>query len=64
MEDPVHRPRETRRDRLHPARKIPRAADFDDQVYVIALYGVMNEPEPLALAGFAPGPLQLIHQLR
>jgi hypothetical protein len=63
MKDAVHGPGKPRCDGLHSAREISRAGGLDDQVNVIALDGVMHEPEPAALADFPPSPLQLPHQL-
>jgi hypothetical protein len=60
----VHGEGEARRERLHPAPERGGAVRFDDQVRVIVLDRVVDEPEVLARAGAAKRRLDLAHDRR
>jgi hypothetical protein len=59
VEGAVHGARETCGDRLHPAGEIPCAGRLDDDVQMIALDRVVDEPEAPALARPVPASLKL-----
>ena len=60
-ERPVHRAREPRRKRHHPAPERLPIVGLDDQMRVIVLDRVVDEPEVAALAGLAERRLHLAH---
>ena len=49
-EDPVHRAGQSRADGLHAAPQIARARRLDDQMHVVRLDRILDEPEAPALA--------------
>jgi len=61
-EHAMHRPRDPRADRLHPAREILRRRRFDDQVHVVALDRVVRDTKAPAIAGDAHRPLERAHE--
>jgi hypothetical protein len=60
----VHRASEPRGERLHPAPELPRVVRFHDQVSVIALDRVVDEPEAPALAPRRERDLDRAHDAR
>jgi hypothetical protein len=61
-EHPIHGPREASDHGLEPAGQVPRAGCLDQQVHVVALHRVVDDPEARALAHLAPAPLELGEQ--
>jgi hypothetical protein len=62
FESAVHDPRETRRNRLHPAPECLPGVRFDDQVGVTALEGVAENTELAPVAGRPQAILELTHE--
>ena len=60
--DPVHRARETRANRLHPSPEGTFIVCFHDQVGVVSLYRVMDEPKVAPFAALSKGSLELSHE--
>jgi hypothetical protein len=58
-EHPIHGPREAGHHRLEPARQVPRAGRLDQQVHVVALHRVLDDPEARAVPDLPPAPLEL-----
>jgi hypothetical protein len=60
--DAIHRPRQTRRDCLHPTRQVSRVRSLYDQVSVIALQRVVDDTESSAITCLPDRALELAHE--
>ena len=61
-EDPPHGPGNARTDRLHPAPERPGILRLHEQMDVIPLHGVRDEPEPVPHPRLAQRALELTHE--
>ena len=62
-EDPMHRTRQARTDRLHASAQGSRVVSLDDQVRVIALERVVHQPEVAPVAALRERTLELADEL-